>query len=336
MNSKLEDLRKQIDKCDEELIELLQKRFAITSKVGQLKARSNVQSIDPAREQQQFKRIKKLAEKRNINPDLASKLLRSIIDQVVIDHEAMKLNATSISARDKPSVGIIGMGDFGQLSAKHLNNVCSLKCYDENPKLSSHKLTEVMKCEVVIIAVPLLAIKVVLETIKPLLKPSTILVDVCSVKLTPISIYQRTLPGHSNVVFAHPMFGPQSAANSLVGHTIIFCNQNIASKVVQKFCQEQLGLLVVSMTATEHDSVMANMHAITFFVARGLNNFGLKPSRFQAPSFQMLLDLVELDKAQSQELFETVENGNPKAQLVRQRLVEELSRLDSSISNHNM
>lgn len=331
MNSELDDLRKQIDKCDEELIELLQRRFAITAKVGQLKAASNVGSVDPDRENQQFIRIEKLARESNISPILARTLLRNIIDRVVIDHELLKSNQqSSVSAVDRPSVGVIGMGDFGKLTTKHLKDVCSVKCFDKNNPDGTH-LKDIMKCDYIIVAVPLSALPGLLQQIRPILKPSTVLIDVCSVKQKPMEIYKQILPKHKNLVFTHPMFGPQSAGSGLVGHTIIFCNQNTASKNIQKFCRDRLGLKVVSMSAPEHDVVMANMHALTFFVARGLNNLGLKPSRFQAPSFKILLDLVELDKAQSQELFETVECGNPAASLVRSHFIDELQKLDARL-----
>lgn len=328
MNSNLIDFRKQIDQCDTELIQLLAKRFAITARVGELKKHQNLKSIDPKREQRQFKRIESLATENGISPDLASKLLRNIIDQVIVEHEAIKHSASIRPVNPRVSFGIIGMGDFGKLSKKHLSEWCKVECFDLKTKDSIEK---VMGCEFVILAVPLSALKNVLIQIKPLLRTNTTLIDVCSVKQKPAEIYKNILPHHKNVVLTHPMFGPQSAANGLRGHTIIFCNQNAASKAVQKFCQEVLGLRVVRIPAVEHDQIMANMHALTFFVARGLNNLGLKPSKFQAPSFQMLLDLVDLDKAHSQELFETVECGNPNAATVRENFIKVLQDINAEL-----
>lgn len=330
MNSNLIDLRKQIDECDAELIQLLAKRFAITNKVGQLKQQNNINSIDPAREARQFKRIAILSKQSGVEPELSQRILRNIIDQVVIEHEAIKNNNVK-NLVTMPNVGIIGMGDFGKLARRHLKATCRLKCFDANPKNSTHSFAEVMQSEFVILAVPLSSIEAVLKQIKPLLKPSTTLIDICSVKQNPTKLFAKVIPKHKNVVFTHPMFGPQSASRGLAGHTLIFTNNNTAAKRVRDFCQQTLGLKIVNMTVKEHDRVMASMHALTFFIARGLNNFGLKPSRFQAPSFQMLLDLVALDKAQSQELFETVECGNPLASAVRQKFIKQLQKIDDDL-----
>lgn len=334
MNSELMKLRKQIDRYDEELVEVLSRRFAITAKVGQLKAKSNTRSIDPDREKQQFARIQKLAKERGISPDLANLLLRNIIDQVVADHEAMKLKAMpAISKTKKPKVGIIGMGDFGSLAANSLQGLCTVSCFDINRKLRANNLAEVMQSDFVILAVPLSAIEPVLNQIKPLLKRNTTLIDVCSVKQKPIEIFKQVLPHHKNIVFTHPLFGPQSTVNGIAGHTVILCDANSkAAKNVRKFCKRSVGLKTVSMSARDHDLMMANMHALTFFVARGLNNFGLKSSRFQAPSFQMLLDLAKLDKVQSQDLFETVECGNIFAKGIRRRFVQEMQKLNSELT----
>lgn len=330
MDSNLKNLRQQIDQCDSELIKLLSKRFKITKKVGLLKQHNNLISIDPDREADQFKQIAKLAKQTEVSPQLAQNILRSVIDQVVRDHEKLKhKNQISIVAT-RPKVGIIGMGAFEQLVHQHLRSICELKCFDSGSGHNCQTLSEVMQCDFVLLAVPLSAMASLLKQIKPFLKPSTVLIDVCSVKLTPIQLYKQLLPRHNNVVFTHPLFGPQSAVNGLAGHTIILCNANSkAAKNVREFCEVSLGLKTVSMSARDHDLMMANFHALTFFVARGLSNFGLKPSNFQAPSFQMLLDLAKLDKSQSQDLFETVECGNIFAKDVRRRLIDELKKLDA-------
>lgn len=56
---------------------------------------------------------------------------------------------------------------------------------------------------------------------------------------------------------------------------------------------------------------MAQVHALTFFVARGLENMDLPEVPFMTPSYQQVLDLIKLDRAHSAELYNTIENGNP-------------------------
>jgi prephenate dehydrogenase len=86
------------------------------------------------------------------------------------------------------------------------------------------------------------------------------------------------------------------------------------------------------MSAAAHDKLMAQVHALTFFLARGLSAYGLKANKFQTPSFQMLLDLVELDSKHSTELFETIEIGNPYAKQARADLLDKLNSIHKLIN----
>lgn len=336
MNSSLQQLRTDIDKIDQDMVELLAKRFALTKQVGKLKSRSNVASIDPTREAQQFSRITKLALANNINPQLCQDILRLVIDQVVSDHNTIKSNAIR-QTNNKPSVGIIGLGSFGLLAAQLLAPFCNIIGYDfsTQPKgITLASLSEVASADFVIIAIPLSAYPALLTSLRPILRPTTVLVDICSVKMRPQELFTKHLPDHHNVVFTHPMFGPQSAANGLADKSIIFSNSETeASKKLMHFCKSTFGLKVVAMSADAHDQSMAQLHALTFFIARGLQQFGMQPSAFQAPSYTLLLDLVELDTAQSQDLFETVELGNPFAAKTRTRLLNKLFTLNDELNS---
>lgn len=86
----LNELRKQIDEIDEQLIQLLAERFKVTQKVGEYKMHHDVAPIDLNREKLQFEKIEKLAQKYGIDPDFASSMLRLIIDAVVVNHRQIQ------------------------------------------------------------------------------------------------------------------------------------------------------------------------------------------------------------------------------------------------------
>lgn len=337
--SSLEELRTQIDLLDKELVQTLAKRFAVTHKVGVIKSNNQVASIDPQREAQQFAKMTQLATTNSLSPQLCHNIQRLIIDEVVLEHEAIKQQAnilTITTPKTKPIIGVIGLGSFGQLAVDTLAPHCELRCFDITPStnntIACTTLAEVLKSEFVILAVPLSAYPALLSSIAPLIEPNTILIDICSVKLRPQELFAQLLPKHTNVVFTHPLFGPQSACNGVAGNTIIFTNsQHIATKNVQNFCKNTLGLKVRNMTASQHDKLMAELHALTFFVARGLNLADLKQHEYQTPSFQMLLDLVALDNKHSEDLFLTIEQGNPFAKAARERLLNTLQTIDKEI-----
>lgn len=79
-------LREQIDRIDEELIELLATRFEVTAKVGELKARNGLESVDPVREQEKLERLRSLAEQKGLNTEFTLDLFQMIFDEVVKNH----------------------------------------------------------------------------------------------------------------------------------------------------------------------------------------------------------------------------------------------------------
>jgi len=78
---------------------------------------------------------------------------------------------------------------------------------------------------------------------------------------------------------------------------------------------------------------MATVHALTFFIARVLDNFGLKSHQLDTPSYKRLLSLAELDKHHSPELFATIQSGNPYSSEVRNRLIEIINKLNTQIES---
>jgi monofunctional chorismate mutase len=89
-NLELEFLRKQIDKLDSKLVEILAKRKNITTKVGKLKAKNNFPAVDPNRENKQFNNLKQKAINLGVDPNLASDILKLIIESTVKSHNLIK------------------------------------------------------------------------------------------------------------------------------------------------------------------------------------------------------------------------------------------------------
>ena len=85
------------------------------------------------------------------------------------------------------------------------------------------------------------------------------------------------------------------------------------------------------MSTEAHDKIMARVHALTFFVARGLANMELADEVFMTPSYKMLMDLVKLDHSHSQQLFQTVQRGNPFAEAARKELLESFAQVEASL-----
>jgi chorismate mutase len=79
--------RKSIDNIDAALIHMLAERFRITQAVGEYKAKATLPPADPAREERQIARLRKLAQEADLDPEFSEKFLRFIIDEVIRHHE---------------------------------------------------------------------------------------------------------------------------------------------------------------------------------------------------------------------------------------------------------
>ncbi|MBI2043888.1 prephenate dehydrogenase/arogenate dehydrogenase family protein, partial [Candidatus Pacearchaeota archaeon] len=100
---------------------------------------------------------------------------------------------------------------------------------------------------------------------------------------------------------------------------------------VKKFC-ESLGLIVMEMTAEEHDKAMSYSQALTHFIGRTIENMNIHKTKITTRTFDDLIDIVNIIKDDSNELFENIETMNPFAKEVRKKFLDESKKLDDSLN----
>ncbi|MDO5048862.1 MAG: chorismate mutase [Actinomycetaceae bacterium] len=86
----LSEARQTIDNIDAALVHILAERFRCTQDVGHIKARYDLPPADPAREREQVKRLRALAEESGLDPVFAEKFLGFIVTEVIRHHEVIK------------------------------------------------------------------------------------------------------------------------------------------------------------------------------------------------------------------------------------------------------
>ncbi|MCO5733526.1 chorismate mutase [Rhizobium sp. SSA_523] len=89
VKQQLGSYRQSIDNIDAALVHMLAERFRCTKEVGILKAKYDLPPADPAREEYQIERLRRLAQDAQLDPDFAEKFLNFIIKEVIRHHEAI-------------------------------------------------------------------------------------------------------------------------------------------------------------------------------------------------------------------------------------------------------
>jgi prephenate dehydrogenase len=234
------------------------------------------------------------------------------------------------------SVGLIGFGQFGQLAAQVLKSYFDVRVTDPAPTTDKSardigvevgNLAEVASREIVIFAVPVVAMEAVFRAAAPHLQSGTLVIDVGSVKMLPARWMTEILPPHVDLVATHPLFGPQSAKTGLDGLRLVVCpiRGDRHEKVVA--FGRSLGLTVTVTTPEEHDREMAYVQALTHLIGRSLVNLGIPDEQLKTASYQHLLELCALIGADTFELFTAIQTQNPFAAEVVEKFVGEAQSL---------
>ncbi len=236
-------------------------------------------------------------------------------------------------------IGIIGFGRFGKLATRYLAEDYEIFVYhrvdksDEINRMGARpaSLETVCRQDVIIPCVPISVFKDFLKDIAPLIKPDALIVDVCSVKEYPIKWMRQILPDTVSILASHPMFGPDSAANSLQGRKICLCKVRISEKQYRKIRMylASKGLVVIEATAEEHDEQIATSLALTHLIGRTLSEFGAARLAIDTEGYQRLLHILEVVERDTWQLFTDMHHYNSHA---REKRIEFVDVMQSIIA----
>ncbi|MGO4705674.1 prephenate dehydrogenase/arogenate dehydrogenase family protein [Microvirga sp. 2MCAF38] len=246
--------------------------------------------------------------------------------------ETINRNAPADLSRRKPSLGLIGVGAFGEFSMTHLADlfdVCicdprrDLRSIGERHNVQVADLATAARQDVVLLAVALRDLRDVARQIAPHLKVGSLVIDVCSIKMKPLAILAEELPSHVEIVGTHPLFGPQSGRDGIRGLSIAVCAADSPrSGLVARFLREKLGLRVVRTTPERHDGQMAYVQGLTHLLSRIVVALDMPALDHTTATFDHLMRMVDMVRHDSDEVFQTITRDNPFVAEVKRRLCE--------------
>ena len=85
----LEEIRKEIDKIDNEILSLLAKRKALAKEIALIKKSKNMPVLDEKREAELIKRLKKKSKELGLNEDLVVSLYNYILENSKKEQEEL-------------------------------------------------------------------------------------------------------------------------------------------------------------------------------------------------------------------------------------------------------
>jgi prephenate dehydrogenase len=236
-------------------------------------------------------------------------------------------------------VGVYGLGRFGSFWAQVLARHAEVRAWSRNP---SHPVPpgvtraaegEVLAEPAVFFCVAISAFEEVLGRTAPRIPAGSLVMDTCSVKSHPAALMGRLLAPGVSALATHPMFGPDSAGESLEGLPMVLCPVRIAAEELERWRRffESLGLSVAVMDPDEHDRQAAFTQGVTHYLGRVLKDLGVGPSVIATVGYRRLLDIVEQTCNDPWQLFLDLQRYNPHTREMRERLGRSLDAVMAAI-----
>jgi prephenate dehydrogenase len=239
-------------------------------------------------------------------------------------------------------IGIIGFGRFGRLAARYLAKDFPVGVHTRSDQdqairaCGARPVSFETACgqRIVILCMPISAMRETLEQAAPLLRADALVVDVCSVKVYPVQWMRELLPASVSILPTHPMFGPDSAADSLQDRKIVLCPERIADghyKKIKRWLQHQ-GLIVIQATAQEHDEKIAVSLSLTHFIGRTLSAFGATDLDIDTEGYKRLMHILGVVSHDTWQLFEDMHTYNPYARQKRQAFIDAMTGIHERLN----
>jgi prephenate dehydrogenase len=226
------------------------------------------------------------------------------------------------------TIGVYGLGRFGSFFSGELAKVHRVLGCNRSPvasappgvQLVSRK--ELLSCDTIILCVAISSFREVLQSFVGQLKPGTLVMDTCSVKMYPAQVMQELLPESIDIIATHPMFGPDSGSTGIAGLPLVFhpirCSAERAHQVKHLFTALQLQVL--EMSCEQHDREAAYSQGVTHFVGRVLDALHLSDTAIATVGYKQLLSIVEQTCNDPLQLFYDLQRYNPYTYEMRSQL----------------
>jgi prephenate dehydrogenase len=240
------------------------------------------------------------------------------------------------------TIGLIGYGRFGRLAARYLARHAEVVVYDPARTANRRRrqgirfgtMEEAASQAVVILAVPVSSFRAAVRQIRRHVRPGTLVIDTCAVKALPARWMKEILPRSVSILATHPLFGPDSAARSLSGKTIVLCPVRISRARLGSILRglRRKGLRTTVMSVEEHDRMAAETILLAQYVGRYVGQACVQRWPGVTRNYRNLLRLVDIAERDSFTLLADMVRYNPEGKKVLARLRNGGARLHARLA----
>lgn len=320
----LEQLRREIDALDEQIVELLSRRHGVVQRVLALKKAAGLPIYHPAREEDLISQRRAQARQVGLDPDHVEELYRCILRQSRVRQTAHA--ARSGAARPGAKVLIVGgRGAMGQYFGHWFAQAgYEVRVLDKDDWPRAAELCAGI--DLALVSVPIHSTTAVIQKLGPYLPTECVLADLTSIKQAPLQAMLAAHPGP--VLGLHPLFGPSTSS---MDQQVIVATPGRHPEACQ-WLVDQLtawGNLVLSIEAAEHDAMMDVVQAVRHFATFAFGRFLCerrvdlqRTLEFSSPIYRLELGMVGRLFAQDPELYADIILASPQ----RRALIQEFVR----------
>lgn len=323
----IEELRRQIDAIDTQLVDLLAQRRQVIERVAEVKKEQDLPVSHPAREEDLISARRGQAAAAGLDPDYVEDLFRTMLRNSRVG----QLDTLSSSGvRPGAKVLIVGgLGSMGRfLSRWFLRSDYTVRVLDREDWGEVQALTSGI--DLCLLAVPINVTPEVATRIAPHLPPQCVLADITSLKREPLAAMLR---GHAGpVVGLHPLFGPTTKT---MDRQIIVVSPGRDPQSCQWLLNQLTawGNVLVPTSPEEHDEVMGIVQALRHFATFTFGQFLharrvpiLRTLELSSPIYRLELVMVGRLFAQDPSLYAEIIFATPERVALLKDFVQSLQQ----------
>jgi chorismate mutase/prephenate dehydrogenase len=323
----LEELRRDIDALDEQLVNLLAQRHQRVQRVVALKRAQHIPVYHPAREEDLISQRRAQAARVGLDADHVEELFRSILRQSRV-RQTVQVTRTGV----RPGAIVLLVGGGGKMGRYFRRWFSESGCLVRVLEIGDWPRVDALCAgiDLALVCVPIERTVEVIRDLGPHLPARCVLADITSIKAAPLEAMLAAHPGP--VTGLHPLFGPMTSS---MDKQVVAATPGRLPEQCQWLLDQfaTWGSLVFPLAAEEHDRLMAFAQSLRHFATFAFGDFLCRQNvnlartlELSSPIYRLELGMIGRLFAQDAELYAEILFATPERRTVLRDYVDSLSR----------